>query len=69
LATILEEGNLTREQEQILLLLDKDELFDFGIMTKLGLSRNHYYDVKAVILSKIERIATERGFISSIYRR
>lgn len=67
--TILEEGNFTKEQEQILLLLDKDELFDVGIMSKLGLSKDHYYDVNGVVLSKIERIATERGFISSIYRR
>ena len=67
--TILEDGNFTKEQEQILLLLDKDELFDVGIMSKLGLSKDHYYDVKGVVLSKIERIATERGFISSIYRR
>ena len=66
---ILADGNFSAEQENIFRLLNKDELFDVGIMSRLGLSNRHYYDVKAVVLAKVERIAQERGFISSIYRR
>lgn len=69
LEAILDEGNFSQEQEQVFRLLNKDELFDIGIMQKLGLSNRHYYDVKSVVMSKIERIATEKGFINSIYRR
>ena len=69
LEAILDEGNFSQEQEQVFRLLNKDELFDIGIIQKLGLSKDHYYDVKGVVLSKVERIATARGFISSIYRR
>lgn len=66
---ILDDGNFSAEQEQVFRLLNKDELFDVGIMTRLGLSNRHYYDVKSVVLAKVERIAIERGFISSLYRR
>lgn len=66
---ILDEGNFSDEQEQVFHLLNRDELLDIGIMQRLGLSNRRYYDVKAVVLSKVERIAQENGFINSIYRR
>lgn len=69
LEKILDQGNFTEEQERIFNLLNKDDLFDFGIMQKLGLSNRRYYDVKAVVLAKVERIARENGFIDSIFRQ
>ena len=66
---ILDEGNFSDEQEQVFHLLNRDELLDIGIMQRLGLSNRRYYDVKAVVLSKVERIAQENGCINSIYRR
>lgn len=65
----MEEANFTGEQEQIFRLLNSDELYDVGIMHKLGLSNRRYYKIKSVVISKVERIAREKGFIEAFNLR
>ena len=65
----MEEANFTSEQEQIFRLLNSDELYDAGIMHRLGLSNRRYYKIKSVVLGKVERIAREKGFIEAFNLR
>ena len=64
--TIIEEANFTEDQLKVFQELNKDKLYDFAIMVELNMSSRHYYDVKAVVIDKVERIARENGFIDAI---
>ena len=64
--TVIEEANFTDDQLKVFRELNKDQLYDFAIMTALNMSTRHYYDVKAVVIDKVERIAREKCFIDAI---
>lgn len=52
----MEEANLTTLQHNIIVLLNKEELADDGIMQKLHVSRNKYYAEKRIAVRKIKYI-------------
>lgn len=65
----LEEANFTEDQRKVFEMLNRDQCYDIGIMTALSLPLHRYYDIKGVVMDKVERIATEYGFIDKIKDR
>jgi hypothetical protein len=63
---ILEEANFTDDQRKVFVQLNKDAYYDFGIMNAIGLTARQYYAIKCIVVDKVERIATEHGFINGI---
>lgn len=63
------EANFTEEQEKIFVQLNKDQLYDVAIMSMLQLSPRRYYEIKAIVVDKVERIARENGFYEAIIER
>lgn len=63
---IREEANFTEEQEKIFVQLNKDQFYDIAIMSMLQLSPRRYYELKAIVVDKVERISRENGFIDAI---
>ena len=59
LETAISEANLTPLQTRLVLLLNKEELNDEGIMLELHVCRETYYREKKLALSKISRTLTE----------
>jgi hypothetical protein len=66
LELIRDEANFTEEQEKIFVQLNKDQYYDVGIMTELGIAPKQYYAIKRVVVDKVERIATDHGFVDRI---
>ena len=68
---ILREANFTEEQRKLFVELNRDNYYDFAIMLMLNLGSNtrKYYDLKSVVIDKVERIAQEYGFYESIKHR
>lgn len=56
------EANFTPNQLRIYEELNRDEIYDQGIMMKLGMSPREYYDVKKIVVEKVKRIATMLGY-------
>ena len=63
---VLDDANFTDDQLKIFKELNKDQYYDHAIMLALNMSPRHYYDTKAVVVDKTERIAREYGFIDAI---
>jgi hypothetical protein len=55
-------ANFTEEQAAVFDKLNEDKYIDMGIMNTLGMSNRRYYDVKKVVLKKIDRISKEFRF-------
>lgn len=55
-------ANFTEEQAAVFDKLNEDKYIDMGIMNTLGMSNRRYYDVKKVVLKKIDRISKEFQF-------
>ena len=66
LERIKAEANFTELQLKIFEELNRDEVYDVGIMTKLGLSQREYYEVKKITVDKVIRIALELGYTFAI---
>lgn len=56
LQRIRDEANFSPDQLAVFEALNKDTYYDYAIMVNLGLSRNRYYEVKHIVLGKVERI-------------
>ena len=63
---VIEDANFSEEQLKVFQELNKDLLYDFSIMDALHMSPRRFYDIKAVVIDKTERIAREKGFIDAI---
>lgn len=63
---ITDDANFTDEQMEVFKQLNKDQYYDVAIMTMLQLSPRRYYEVKSIVVDKVERIAREKGFIDAI---
>lgn len=64
---ILREANFTQEQRKLFVELNRDQYYDFSIMEKLHITnREWYYELKGTVIDKVERIATQYGFIDKI---
>ena len=55
-------ANFTEEQSAVFEHLNNDKYIDIGIMNALGMSNRRYYDVKKVVMKKIDRISKEFDF-------
>lgn len=64
--TVKSLANFTELQAKIYEELNRDEVYDVGIMTKLGLSQREYYEVKKITVDKVIRIALELGYTFAI---
>lgn len=64
---ILREANFTQDQRKLFVELNRDQYYDFSIMATLNITnREWYYDLKGTVIDKVERIATQYGFIDKI---
>ena len=63
---IKSEANFTELQLKIFEELNRDEIYDVGIMTKLGLSQREYYEIKKIVVDKVIRLANELGYTFAI---
>ena len=59
LELVRQNANFTADQEAVFDKLNEDKCYDVGIMNTLGMSNRRYYDVKKVVLRKIDKIARE----------
>lgn len=62
LEAIIAEANFTKEQRMIFDALNKDEVYDYAIMTQLAMSSRKYYEVKKTTVDKVVRISKELGY-------
>lgn len=62
LERIKAEANFTQKQLMIYEELNKDEVYDQGIMLKLMMSSREYYDLKKIVVDKVIRLAREFGY-------
>lgn len=58
---IIDAANFNDDQLAIFNALNANRLCDIGIMAQLGLANHKYYDTKAIVCMKVEKIATENG--------
>ena len=56
------EANFTQKQLMIYEELNKDEVYDQGIMLKLRMSSREYYELKKIVVDKVIRLAREFGY-------
>lgn len=53
---VVKEANFTDEQLAIFKELNKDKFYDYAIMSSLSIPTRKFYDLKKIILDKVERI-------------
>lgn len=63
---IKSEANFTPKQLLIYEELNRDEVYDQGIMLKLAMSSREYYELKKITVDKVIRIALELGYTFAI---
>lgn len=66
LERIKAEANFTPKQLMIYEELNKDEVYDQGIMLKLMMSSREYYEIKKIVVDKVIRLALELGYTYAI---
>ena len=69
LESVLSAANFSHDQEAIFNELNKDTLYDIGIMTKLGIPERRYYDTKRTTIDKTERILQELGYFHALIHK
>jgi hypothetical protein len=66
LDAVIAAANFSADQAEIFNELNKDTLYDVGVMAKLGIPARRYYEVKKVTVDKCERILQEFGYYHAI---
>ena len=61
LTEAMEAANLTRTQKRIVEELNREELNDIGIMSKLHLTNRRYYVEKRIALKKIAEVCESKN--------
>lgn len=56
------EANFTPLQLRIYEELNRDEVYDQGVMLKLGMSTREYYETKKIVVDKVKRLAPVLGY-------
>ena len=56
------EANFTPKQLLIYEELNRDEVYDQGIMLKLSMASREYYELKKITVDKVIRLAREFGY-------
>lgn len=59
-------ANFSTEQAAIFDELNRDDLYDIGIIMKLGIPTHKYYKLKGITVDKCERIVTELGYLHAL---
>lgn len=59
-------ANFSVEQAAIFDELNRDDLYDIGIIMKLGIPAHKYYKLKGITVDKCERIVTELGYLHAL---
>lgn len=62
LERIKAEANFTPKQLLIYEELNRDEVYDQGIMLKLAMGSREYYELKKITVDKVIRLAHEFGY-------
>lgn len=60
------EANFTPNQLKVYEALNRDDVYDQGVMMELKMSAREYYDVKKITVDKVIRIAIELGYTFAI---
>ena len=60
------EANFTPNQLKIYEALNRDDVYDQGIMLELSMSEREYYEVKKITVDKVIRIALQLGYTFAI---
>jgi hypothetical protein len=68
LDAVIAAANFSHDQEEIFKELNKDTLYDIGIMQKLGIPERRYYSTKRTTIEKTERILEEFGWYHAMTR-
>ena len=66
LDAVIAAANFTHDQAEIFKELNKDTLYDIGVMARLGIPARRYYETKKTTVDKCERILQEFGYIHAI---
>ena len=66
LDAVIAAANFSHDQEEIFKELNKDTLYDVGVMAKLGIPARRYYETKKTTVEKCERILQEFGYYHAL---
>ena len=69
LDAVIAAANFSHDQEAIFNELNKDTLYDIGIMSKLSIPERRYYDTKRTTIDKTERILQELGYFHALIHK
>lgn len=59
-------ANFSIEQAAIFEELNRDDLYDIGVIMKLGIPAHKYYKLKGITVDKCERIVTDLGYLHAL---
>jgi hypothetical protein len=59
---VIARANFTDDQRAIFDELNKNKYYDYAIMLNLNIPNRRYYNVKNIVVDKVERIAVELGY-------
>ena len=59
-------ANFSTEQAAIFEELNRDDLYDIGVIMKLGIPAHKYYKLKGITVDKCERIVTDLGYLHAL---
>lgn len=59
-------ANFSTEQAAIFEELNRDDLYDIGVIMKLGIPAHKYYKLKGITVDKCEKIVTDLGYLHAL---
>jgi hypothetical protein len=63
---VIARANFTDDQKAIFDELNKNKYYDYAIMINLNIPNRRYYNIKSIVMDKVERIAVELGYIHAM---